>query len=186
MYLANRARHWLAALAASAVIAMASPASAQEVSDSHLKAARQAINALTATVQYDDILPQAARALKSELIRKNPDLTQVINQIVDEETLALAPRRGDLEREAAMIYAKIFTEQQLNEITEFYTSDTGKKLLEDGGLVARQVHEAAGVWQRGIARDLAQTVGTRIDEITKANAANSEPAQEQEAEQANN
>jgi hypothetical protein len=170
MYLATRARSWFTAFVASAFIAMASPAVAQDISDSHMKAARDALDALTSTRQYDDILPQAALALKQELIQKNPDMVQAISQMVDEKTLELASRRGDLEREAATIYAKIFTEQQLKEMTAFYLSDTGKKLLEDGGLVARQVHEAAGIWQRGVARDLAQSVATKLQELIDANA----------------
>lgn len=185
MYLATRARIWITAFAASAMLSIAPTASAQDIAESHLKAAYEAIDALTATRQYDDILPQAAMALKQELIQKNPDLGQIISQLVDEETLAVAPRRGDLEREAATIYAKIFTEQQLKEMTEFYRSDTGKKLLEDGGLVARQVHEAAGIWQRGVARDLAQTVATKLDEITAANAVTPAPEEEDAAEQVN-
>ena len=186
MHLAIRARTWLAALSASILIVIAAPASAQDIAESHLKAARAAIVALTATEQFDAVLPQAAHALKGELIRKNPDLGQIITNLVDEETLALASRRGDLEREAAVIYAKIFSEQQLNEMTAFYTSETGKKLLEDGALVARQVHEAAGIWQRGIARDLAQSVGTKLDEITSANAANNAaPAAEEQPAQVN-
>jgi hypothetical protein len=185
MHLAIRARIWITALAASAMISIAPTAWAQDIAESHLKAAYEAIDALTATRQYDEILPQAAQALKQELIQKNPDLGRTISQLVDEETLKVAPRRGDLEREAATIYARIFTEQQLKEMTEFYRSDTGKKLLEDGGLVARQVHEAAGIWQRGVARDLAQTVATKLDEITAASAATPAPDEEDPAEQVN-
>lgn len=170
MYLAIRARTVVAAVAATAMFAIATPASSQDISESHLKAARAAIEALTSTQQYDSVLPQAAQALKQELIQKNPDLGSMISNVVDEETLALAPRRGDLEREAAQIYAKIFTEQQLQEMTAFYESETGKKLLEDGALVARQVHEAAGIWQRGLARDLAQSVGSKVQAIIAANA----------------
>ncbi|MBO6541310.1 MAG: DUF2059 domain-containing protein [Rhizobiaceae bacterium] len=170
MYLAIRARTVVTAFAASAMIAVASPVFSQDISDSHLKAARAAIVALTSTQQYDAVLPQAAQALKQELIQKNPDLGSMISNVVDEETLALAHRRGDLEKEAATIYAKIFTEQQLNEMRAFYESETGKKLLEDGALVARQVHEAAGIWQRGLARDLAQSVGSKVQAIIAANA----------------
>ncbi len=176
MYLAIRARTWLTAFAFVAAAAM--PAAAQDVSDSHMTAAREAIDALTSTRQYDDILPQAAAALKQELIQKNPDMVSTITQLVDEKTLELASRRGDLEREAAAIYAKFFTEQQLNEMAAFYRTETGQKLLEDGGLVARQVHEAAGVWQRGIARDLAQSVATQLAEIVKAQSPQPEATEE--------
>ena len=52
--------------AAAAVLALALPASAQDISDSHIKAARLALDALNATDQFDAILPQAAAALKAE------------------------------------------------------------------------------------------------------------------------
>jgi hypothetical protein len=47
---------------------------------------------------------------QGQLIRANADLQEVISTTVDEEALKIVPRRGDLEREAAQIYAKAFTE----------------------------------------------------------------------------
>ncbi|WP_246666048.1 DUF2059 domain-containing protein [Aquamicrobium sp. LC103] len=137
---------------------MAQTAHAQEISDSHLAAARAAIDSVGATDEFDLILPRAAQALKAELIQKNPDMQSLISSTVDEKTLELAKRRSDLEREAALAYAKVFNEQQLKEIGEFYSSDTGQKLLEDGPIIAREVGRAAEIWQRGVARDLAQQV----------------------------
>lgn len=152
-------------LAAAAVLALALPASAQEISETHLKAARTAIGALGATDQFDAILPQAAAALKAELIQKNPDMQQLIVQTVDEKTLSLVSRRADLEKEAATIYARTFSEEELNGIATFYNSGPGKKLLSDGPIVTRELVKAAEIWQRGVARDLAQTVG---EELNKA------------------
>ena len=175
MNLAIRARRLTAAIAATAILISAAPLAAQEISESHLKAARAAITALKATEEFDMMLPQAAAALKGELTQKNPDLVQLISTTVDEKALALAGRRGDLEREAANIYAKIFTEQQLNEIATFYNGETGKKLLSDGNIVGREVLQAAQIWQRGIARDLAQAVGEHLESVVGAQA--QQPAQ---------
>ena len=74
----------------------ASVAHAQEATPEHLKAARAAITAIGATNQFDGILPQAADALKIELIQKDPNLEDIITSTVDQEALALAARRGDL------------------------------------------------------------------------------------------
>jgi uncharacterized protein len=180
MNLAIRARRLAAALAATAILVSAVPVAAQEISDSHLKAARAAISALKGTEEFDLVLPQAAAALKAQLIQKNPDLVQLISTTVDEKALALAPRRADLEREAANIYAKIFSEAQLNEIAAFYGSETGKKLLSDGDIVTREVLQAAQIWQRGVARDLAQAVGEHIESVVGAQA---QPAEEQPVNQ---
>lgn len=178
MNLAIRARRTVAALAATAMLLSAAPLAAQEITETHLKAARAAITALKATDEFDAVLPQAAAAVKSDLIQKNPDMVQLISATVDEKALALASRRADLERAAADIYAKIFSEQQLNEISAFYTSETGKKLLSDGDIVTRQVLQAASIWQRAMVRDLAQAVGEHIDSVLAAQA----KPQEQPAE----
>jgi hypothetical protein len=162
MTLVNRVRRFSVGLAASAIVAIASPVSAQEISDAHLKAARDAVAAINATDMYDTILPQAAAALKAELIQKNPDLQAVITSTVDETALKLAGRRTDLEKEAALAYARVFSAEDLNNIATFYTSPTGQKLLQDGPIVSREVAKAAEIWQRGIARDLAEASGKEL------------------------
>lgn len=170
MTFAKRARRITFGLAAVASLALSGAAFAQDVSESHLKAARAAVDAINATDQYDGILPAAAQALKSQLIQKNPDLQELIVKTVDEQTIKLVSRRGDLEREAALAYARVFTEQQCNEIAAFYKSGAGLKLLSDGPIVTRELTKAANIWQNGVARDLAQSVGEQLT-TTLSNAA---------------
>lgn len=168
MFLASRVRRAAAALAAVSLLALSVPAAAQEFPESHLRAARATIAALNATGEFDAFLPSAAAQLKTQLIQKNPDLSLLISQTVDEKTLELAGRRGDLEREVAIIYARVFSEQQLNEITAFYNTETGRKLMADGDIVGRQTVDVAVIWQRGIARDLAELVGRHLTEVTRS------------------
>ena len=158
MTLVTSARRFLAITTASALVALATPAFSQEISDSHLKAARAAVAAIKATDMYDSILPASAGALKQALIEKNPDLQQLITDTVDEKAVALASRRADLEKEAATAYAKVFPEADLTAIAAFYNSEAGKRLISDGPIVTRELNKAADIWQRGIARDLAAEV----------------------------
>lgn len=164
----NRSRRVVAALAAVVILAGGSFASAQEISEAHLKAARAAITSIRATDSMDSILPQANQMLKIELIQKNPNLEEDIVRIVDEETLAIAPRRGDLEKEVATAFAKAFTEQELTEIAAFHNSPTGKKFLSDSPIVGREVSKAVDIWQLGIARDLSQAVAKKLAEVAPA------------------
>ena len=75
---------------------------------------------------------------------------------VDEKALALAPRRADLEKEAAAIYAKVFTVEEMDAITAFYTSPAGLKLLKDGPIAIRELSQAGDIWATGISRDMAK------------------------------
>ena len=138
------------------------PVAAQDIAAPHLAAARSVLTALNATEQFDGILPSAAQVLKNELIQKNPDLQEAIIEVVDQTAFSLASRRGDLEREAATIYARTFSEAELNDIAAFYNSAAGKKLLSQGANVSVEVMRAADIWQRGIARDLAQQSGEEL------------------------
>lgn len=166
----NRIRSFAAAMAASAVLVFAMPSFAQDVSESHLKAAKAAVAAIHATDSFDNILPQAAAALESSLIQKNPDLQELIGTTVSAKALALASRRADLEKEAATAYAKVFSEQELNDIATFYSSEAGKKLLGSGPIVTRELMKAAEIWQNGIARDLGQQVGEAMQAAAGAKA----------------
>lgn len=145
-------------------LAVGGTARAQEVAESHLDAARKAITALRATAEFDNIILDLAQQLKAQLYQKNPDMQPLISTVVDEKALAIASRRADLEREAALTYARVFTEEQLNAIAEFYSSDAGQKLLSDGPIVTRELYKAAEIWQVGISRDLAVEVGKRLSE----------------------
>lgn len=160
-----RPRHAFAALVTVALFAGVGMASAQDITEAHLKAARAAVTSIKATDSMDAILPQANQLLKVELIQKNPDLESEIVRITDEETLALAPRRGDLEKEVATAFARAFTEQELNEIAAFHSSPTGVKFLSDSPIVGREVGKAVEIWQLGIARDLSRAVGTKLAAI---------------------
>ncbi|MCT7375508.1 DUF2059 domain-containing protein [Chelativorans salis] len=169
MTLAKRARLF-ALTAAMTFAAFSLPASAQEISESHLKAARAAIDAIAATDDFDNYLPLAAQTLKAELIQQSPNMVDLINATVDEKALDLASRRADLENEAAHAYARVFSEEDLNNITEFYNSPTGQKLLADGPIVTREVLRAASVWRRGIERDLSNSVTEQLEAATNAQA----------------
>jgi hypothetical protein len=137
-------------------------ASAQDISDTHLKAARTAVDALKVTESFDNILPTAAERQKAALIQANPNFSDVIALTVDEEAIKLAGRRSDLETEAATIYAKNFSEEELAVIEEFYRSEAGVKRLSIGTNVGRELIRAADIWGSGIARDLDVSAGKAL------------------------
>ncbi len=171
MTFTNRMRRTFQATVAGLMILTAGAAFAEEIPASHLAQARAALAAIKGTDQFDAILPQAADALKSELIQKDPNLEALISSTVDNEVLALASRRGDLEGEAARVYAKVFTEEELKAIADFYNTDAGKKLIKEGPIATRGIVDAANVWQAGVARDLASNVATKLKAAAPAEVA---------------
>ncbi len=138
--------------------------SAQEISESHLAAGRKAVAATLATLSFDAILYNTSTRLKNELTAKDPNQADIISTIVDEEALALAPRRGVLEGEAARLFASRFSEAELGELAEFFGSDAGKKYLANTAPLAKDLGRIARIWANGITRDMAQNVDKRLSE----------------------
>lgn len=166
------------ALAACLLVGPLGAAQAQSPSESHIAAARAAIDAIDATDQFDTILPGLATSLQVRLVSNNPDLEDQISTFISEEAVKLAARRADLEREAALAYARAFSEADLNAIAEFYQSDAGKALIANGPIATREVAQAAAVWQRGIERDLQTAVSQRISDANlRANPPADPPAE---------
>lgn len=155
-------RNGIAAIAL--VVSLVPAAMAQDITEAHLTAARDALAAIHATDIYDAILPAAAEQIKAQLISNNIDLEDVITKTVDEQALALASRRADLEREAARIYAAAFTEEELQDIVKFYNSEAGKKLLKSGPTAAREIDNAAAIWKRGVERDLLENITKSLND----------------------
>ncbi|MCZ2158441.1 DUF2059 domain-containing protein [Bartonella sp. 220] len=142
---------------------------AQGVSDQHLDLARKAIRAIHATDQFDNFLPNAADDLKNELIRDDPNLATAISDIVDKQALALAKRRSNLEKEIAHVYAKYFTQKELDAITAFYNSDTGKKFLTEVPNIARDAYATFDTWRSALMQDLIKNVKKEMSETLNLN-----------------
>ncbi|MFK0382583.1 MULTISPECIES: DUF2059 domain-containing protein [Rhizobium/Agrobacterium group] len=144
---------------------------AQEISEEHVAAARQAIASLGVTDRFDAILPGLAERLKGELIQASPNVQDAISATVDAKALELAPRRADLEREAALTYARAFTIDELKAISAFYGSEAGKKLLKDGPIATRELMKAADIWAAGINRDLNTSSMAELQKVAGADLA---------------
>ncbi len=137
---------------------------AQELTTSHIKASKSALAASGATDQFDRILPAIANKVTSDIIAARPDLADIVTLIVNEETLKLAPRRGDLENESATIYGRVFTEEELKIVEKFYSSSAGQKLLKEAPVIRRELNKASKIWASGIVRDLNEAVDKNMKE----------------------
>ena len=137
---------------------------AQEISQEHIKAAKAAMNATGATTRRDSILPAEANVAKSTLIERQPNSQEEISTIVDEVAIGLAPRRGDLESEIALLYANTFTQEELTAIADFFNGEIGTKLLRQTPILLKKVDEAAGLWRVGLRRDMVEQVREKMIE----------------------
>ncbi len=133
---------------------MTGGAAAQDYTESHIEAARAAISAAHASEQFDAILPMLADQAKALFQRSNPSLVQEIDEVVNGVALQLASRRPELERELERVWAARFSEDELKEITTFYTSPVGEKFGKMMPLVIQDSVRSAGIWRDAISTEL--------------------------------
>ncbi|WP_341760546.1 DUF2059 domain-containing protein [Candidatus Endowatersipora endosymbiont of Watersipora subatra] len=128
----------------------------------HLSSARQTLSLTQATRGFDNILPQASFILKNELTANYPDKADKISNIVDEETIEIAVRRGNLEQEAARIFASSFTIEELELINAFFSSGIGQKYLRKTPIIISRLKKASKIWASGVQQDLITNVRNRM------------------------
>ncbi len=148
----SRTRIGLATLLVAA--ALAAPAGAQEISQSHLEAALVAVQSAGAARGFDSVLPALAERIKSRLIRIRPDLHQEISATVEAVALELVSRRADLDNAVATVWARNFTEDELVTIAEFYKSPTGQKFAEIGPRVIQDSLQSVESWSTRVGEEL--------------------------------
>jgi hypothetical protein len=130
------------------------PATAQEFSESHLAAAKAAAVASPMAQEFNNLLPFLAQRVQNRLVSLRPDLHEVISKTVQDVALRLAARRGDLDSATALIWAREFTEDELNEIAAFYNSPVGKKFVGLGAKLGQQTVQTASNWSNRVGEEL--------------------------------
>ncbi|MEM0906545.1 MAG: DUF2059 domain-containing protein [Pseudomonadota bacterium] len=165
-------------LALIAVFAMqlviVAPASAQNTqtaapaeenfTDSHLKAAQTVITLVGGDVTFDDILPRVAANTRLVFTRTNPSLTREIEDSVNDAALSMVRRRLDLSRTLQLVWARRFTEEELNELAVFFNGPLGSKYVELFPIISALSLGAAKQWEQVLSADMVTETRVRLRE----------------------
>ncbi|WP_158598462.1 DUF2059 domain-containing protein [Notoacmeibacter ruber] len=138
---------------------------AQTVTDAQKEQALRLIDAIHVTDMFADYPIKDALAIESQIVVAYPNLADQVNEIVQEEALNLADRFQAFKGEAALIYAKAFTEEELRQLADFFSTDVGQKMLNEQEIMYREVGRAAEIWREGFRKDLATAVQSRVEEV---------------------
>jgi uncharacterized protein len=126
-----RAGARFAALAvALAMLVCAGSATAQQPTPSTLAAAKELIETKGALGMFDPLIPGVIESVKNTLLRTSPQLSKDLNEVSAQLRAEYAPKRADVSNEVARAYAEQFTEKELKDLTAFFKTPLGKKVLE--------------------------------------------------------
>ena len=86
--------------------------------------------AMKSADQFKKIVPIVMQTLKPASIQQRPDVEKDYDALVPILLDEMNSRAEKMMDKLAVIYAKNFTADELNEITAFYRSPTGQKFVE--------------------------------------------------------
>jgi uncharacterized protein len=137
-----------------AVVGLSTLSSSQEFSESQLDAAKRASSSAPLSKDLDTVLPLLVQRVQTRLISLRPDLHAQITETVQAVALKLVARRADLDSAIALVWARMFTEEELNEIAEFYNSPVGKKFVELGPEIGAVTIQTVDNWSSRVGEEL--------------------------------
>lgn len=141
----------------------AAPASAvPDPTPEHLQAAVDFLMASGATSGFQDMIPQFLDQVRLRYVSQRPEIAQMINDSAISLVPEFVKRRDDLNAQLGKLYAAHFTEDELNQLTEFYHSPLGHKLATEQVGVLQQSIPVVQAWSRKLTEDMAIRVKQEV------------------------
>lgn len=143
----------IAALLALTVSVAALPAAAQEIAPEHLALARKYIDLTDKANVYEAMLISTAVDTMRTIVSQNPGLTEPTDSAITKTLDFYRNKKGDLLDQFARIYALTFTQEELQKIVDFYSSDVGQKLATANQTVNDSIQTVVSVFDSNLKRE---------------------------------
>jgi hypothetical protein len=138
----------------------------EELSPSQMEAAKKVATATKILEPFDDILPILAEQTRTAFIQSDPTRAEEIIEIVQDVAIQLAAKRSELNDQVYRVWGFSFTEEELNQLAEFYNTELGQKLTETVPSITQFSLAAAREWQDKISTEMVTMVQ---EELAKRN-----------------
>jgi len=120
-----------------------------------LAAARELVEVARATDQIRLMLPTIMQALKPAVVQGRPQVEKDFDAFVPALLDSMSARLTEFAELIIVIYARNFTPQEMREMTTFYRTPVGQKLLQKTPTVAQESMRAGQAW--------GQQIGTEVE-----------------------
>jgi hypothetical protein len=154
-----------AAALAFGIACVAGPAAAQNAPDpAAVAASRELVVAMRLTDQFKAVLPNVLQAIKPVVAQGRPEVERDIETLSPILLEGMTASVGKLADQMAAVYARTFTAAELQQLTAFYHSPIGQKLLEKTPAITQQTIAIGQSWGKEVAADLQ---GRMVEELKK-------------------
>jgi uncharacterized protein len=144
---------------------VAGPASAQSPSPEQMAAARELVVTMKLTNQIKVLMPMFVKSLKATmLVGRSPEFVRDFEALLPILMAEIEKHYDEFTDLAAGVYASNFSAQELREITAFYHTPTGQRLLERQPAITQQSMTLGQAWGAKVGEDFKQRM---IDGLRK-------------------
>jgi uncharacterized protein len=127
-------------------VSCAGVARAEEPTPAAIAAARELLSVKGASALFDPVIPGVVESVKNSFLPTNPQLGKELNEVSAQLRKEFEPKRIEIFAEVVRVFATRFTEKELKEITAFYRTPTGQKMLREEPLAIEDGLKGAKVW----------------------------------------
>jgi uncharacterized protein len=133
-------------------VVSAAPALAQnqELAPEHLALAREYVDLTDKANVYERALIEIGINTMRILLQQNPDLGDPVDDAIGKVVGEYKDRKGDLLDQFARLYALRFTQEELQQIVDFYASPLGQKLATTNAELTQDMQSVMEVFQNNL------------------------------------
>ena len=125
-----------------------------EIAPERMALAMKLVELSGTTRIFDEVLPSIAEDSKNRFIRANPQMQLGIIAVVDRIAVQLVSRRPELDQYLARVWASGFSDEEMQELVDFYSTEVGKKFSNALPQVLAVQTAAAQEWGKSVSEEL--------------------------------
>lgn len=162
----NYLRNLCCAALIAALVSIQAPANAQdEVDDAALTAAVELVRASGMSKMLETMLPLISNQIIDLMVKVKPELKGQYDAFIREFLkTAMGEGREEVFREIAMLYARKFTADEINDVVAFYKSPTGLRMLELLPEIQAEASKIGQAWGSNVARRSLERLRAKLKE----------------------
>jgi uncharacterized protein len=161
----------LIALFGALVCLVTAPASAQTAAPTPapdaLVAARELVETMHLTKQFEAILPSIIKTIKPSIVQGRAEVDRQYDALVPVMLEGFRSRLGEMTDAVVTVYASNFSTEELQALTAFYKTPVGQKMLDKLPTVTQQTIAVGARFGRSVGEDLRKRM---IEELRKKGA----------------
>jgi hypothetical protein len=117
-----------------------------EISPEHLALARKYVDLTDTGGLFEATVVQVGINTYKALIPQNPEIAQPLNDAIETVIASYKGKKGELFDQFARVYAIIFTQEELQQIVDFYSTPVGIKLAKSNATTSGTINRVMDIY----------------------------------------